>query len=53
MKIALANVPWPFLAETRVIVQGANGNWHDLRTVLAETGLPSIVSRVTKPASAL
>lgn len=42
MKIALADVPWPFLAETRVIVQGANGNWHDLHTVLAEAGLPGL-----------
>lgn len=42
MKIALADVPWPFLAETRVLVQGANGNWHDLHTILAETGSPGL-----------
>jgi 2-keto-4-pentenoate hydratase/2-oxohepta-3-ene-1,7-dioic acid hydratase in catechol pathway len=40
MKIALAELPWPFLAETRVVAQSANGHWHDLQTILAEAGMP-------------
>ena len=39
MKIALADLPWPFLAETRLVAQGANGHWHDLQSVLTEIGL--------------
>ena len=35
MKIALANLAWPFLAETRIVAQNGGGNWHDLHTVLA------------------
>jgi 2-keto-4-pentenoate hydratase/2-oxohepta-3-ene-1,7-dioic acid hydratase in catechol pathway len=41
MKIALADLPSPFLAETRIVAQAANGHWHDLLTVLHDTGLPN------------
>jgi 2-keto-4-pentenoate hydratase/2-oxohepta-3-ene-1,7-dioic acid hydratase in catechol pathway len=46
MKIALADLPWPYLAETRVVAQAGSGNWHDLQTVTAELGLPD-AARVT------
>jgi 2-keto-4-pentenoate hydratase/2-oxohepta-3-ene-1,7-dioic acid hydratase in catechol pathway len=39
MKIAVADLPWPFLSETRVIAQNAAGNWHDFSTVLTEAGI--------------
>ncbi len=39
MKIGVADLPWPFLAEPRVIAQNGAGTWHDLQTLLRETGL--------------
>jgi 2-keto-4-pentenoate hydratase/2-oxohepta-3-ene-1,7-dioic acid hydratase in catechol pathway len=42
MKIALADLPWPFLAETRVVAQADGGNWHDLETVAAAIGLATM-----------
>ncbi len=51
MKIALADLPRPFLAETRVVVQAANGNWHDLQTVLADAGMPAPGESAGLPAS--
>lgn len=50
MKIALADLPWPFLAETRIVAQAANGHWHDLLTVLAETGVPEAPAQDQLPA---
>jgi 2-keto-4-pentenoate hydratase/2-oxohepta-3-ene-1,7-dioic acid hydratase in catechol pathway len=38
MKIALAALPSPVLAETRVVAQSASGHWHDLARVLREIG---------------
>lgn len=51
MKIALADLPWPFLAQTRVVAQGSGGNWHDLHTVLAETGVPGAPANAELPAA--
>src|ERR1700722_12327876 len=42
MKIGVADLPWPFLAEPRVIAQNGAGTWHDLQTLLTETGLGGI-----------
>jgi 2-keto-4-pentenoate hydratase/2-oxohepta-3-ene-1,7-dioic acid hydratase in catechol pathway len=39
MKLAIANLPRPFLAEPRVIAQNGAGTWHDLQDLLSETGL--------------
>lgn len=39
MKIGIADLPWPFLAEPRVIAQNGAGTWHDLQTLMAEAGL--------------
>ena len=50
MKIALADLPWPFLAETRVVAQAANGHWHDLTSVIAETGLEGAPTSKELPA---
>lgn len=53
MKIAVADLPWPFLAEPRVIAQNGAGTWHDLQTLLSEAGLttpgtlPAILSRLS------
>lgn len=41
MKIAVADLPWPFLAEPRVIAQNGGGTWHDLQSLLSEAGLGS------------
>ena len=38
MKIGLADLPWPYLAETRVVAQATDGHWHDLASILAEIG---------------
>lgn len=35
----MADLPWPFLAEPRVIAQNGAGTWHDLDMLLSETGL--------------
>jgi len=50
MKIALAELPWPFLAETRVVAQAGNGHWHDLASVIDETGLAGAPTRKDLPA---
>lgn len=39
MKIGIADLPWPFLAEPRVIAQNGAGTWHDLHTLMTEAGL--------------
>ncbi len=49
MKIALADLPWPFLAETRILAQAANGHWHDLHSVLAELGMPNAPETAALP----
>lgn len=51
MKIALADLPWPFLAETRVVARSANDHWHDLHSVLAEIGQSSIPASQELPAT--
>ncbi len=33
MKIGIADLPWPFLAEPRVVAQNGAGTWHDLHTL--------------------
>ncbi len=50
MNIALAELPWPFLAETRVVARAADGNWHDLRTVLTESGTAGVPAAEGLPA---
>lgn len=40
MKLALADLPAPFLAESRVVACGAGERWHDFRRVLTEAGVP-------------
>jgi 2-keto-4-pentenoate hydratase/2-oxohepta-3-ene-1,7-dioic acid hydratase in catechol pathway len=50
MKLALADLPSPFLAETRVVATGSNGHWHDLYGVLAEIGQPRLPTRQDLPA---
>jgi 2-keto-4-pentenoate hydratase/2-oxohepta-3-ene-1,7-dioic acid hydratase in catechol pathway len=39
MKIGIADLPWPFLAEPRVIAQNGAGTWHDLHTLMTASGL--------------
>ena len=39
MKIGIADLPWPFLAEPRVIAQNGAGTWHDLHSLMSEAGL--------------
>lgn len=39
MKLSLADVPSPLLAERRVLACGTNGAWHDFATVLDESGI--------------
>ncbi len=51
MKIALADLPWPFLAETRIIAQADGGNWHDLCTIATELGLPGVPEANALPAT--
>src|SRR5579864_8344536 len=51
MKIALADLPWPFLAETRVVAQAGNGHWHDLASVIGETGLKGAPTSKGLPAT--
>jgi 2-keto-4-pentenoate hydratase/2-oxohepta-3-ene-1,7-dioic acid hydratase in catechol pathway len=51
MKIALADLPWPFLAEKRVVARSANDHWHDLHSVLAEIGQPCLPARQDLPAT--
>ena len=39
MKIGIADLPWPFLAEPRVVAQNGAGTWHDLHTLMTASGL--------------
>jgi 2-keto-4-pentenoate hydratase/2-oxohepta-3-ene-1,7-dioic acid hydratase in catechol pathway len=39
MRLALAEIPFPFLAEERVVAQGSNGAWHDFSSALREAGI--------------
>ncbi|HEY1504821.1 MAG TPA: fumarylacetoacetate hydrolase family protein [Stellaceae bacterium] len=39
MKIGIADLPWPFLAEPRVLAQNGAGTWHDLHTLMTQAGL--------------
>jgi 2-keto-4-pentenoate hydratase/2-oxohepta-3-ene-1,7-dioic acid hydratase in catechol pathway len=39
MRVALADLPSPFLAETRVVACGANGAWHELGAALGAVGI--------------
>ena len=49
MKIALADLPWPYLAETRVVAQATNGHWHDLASTLADAGFPDAAKTAALP----
>ena len=40
MRVAVADLPSPVLAEPRVIASGSNGAWHDFFTVLRGAGIP-------------
>ncbi len=49
MKIGIADLPWPFLAEPRVIAQNGAGSWHDLQTLMTEAGLAAPEQAATLP----
>ena len=49
MKIALTDLPHPFLAEPRIIAQSAGGPWHDLEDVLMESGLSGLPAAQSLP----
>ena len=49
MKIGVADLPWPFLAEPRVIAQNGAGTWHDLQTLFGEADLGAASETVTLP----
>jgi len=51
MKIGIAELPWPFLAEPRVIAQNGAGSWHDLETLMTEAGLAAPDQAATLPAT--
>ena len=51
MKIGIADLPWPFLAEPRVIAQNGVGTWHDLQTLMTEAGLAAPDQAATLPAT--
>ena len=51
MKIGIADLPWPFLAEPRVIAQNGAGTWHDLQTLMTEAGLAAPDQAATLPAT--
>jgi len=51
MKIGIADLPWPFLAEPRVIAQNGAGSWHDLQTLMTEAGLAAPEQAATLPAT--
>jgi 2-keto-4-pentenoate hydratase/2-oxohepta-3-ene-1,7-dioic acid hydratase in catechol pathway len=51
MKIGIADLPWPFLAEPRVIAQNGAGTWHDLQSLLTETALAAPAQSPTLPAA--
>ena len=44
MRLAIANIPRPFLLEPRVVAQNGAGTWHDLQDLLGETGLAHVQS---------
>jgi 2-keto-4-pentenoate hydratase/2-oxohepta-3-ene-1,7-dioic acid hydratase in catechol pathway len=39
MRVAVAEIPSPFLAESRILASGSNGAWHDLAAVLSAAGV--------------
>jgi hypothetical protein len=51
MKIGIADLPWPFLAEPRVIAQNGAGTWHDLQTLMREAGFGAPDQATTLPAT--
>jgi len=51
MKIGIADLPWPFLAEPRIIAQNGAGTWHDLHSLMTEAGLAAPDQATTLPAT--
>jgi 2-keto-4-pentenoate hydratase/2-oxohepta-3-ene-1,7-dioic acid hydratase in catechol pathway len=51
MKIGIADLRWPFLAEPRIIAQNGAGTWHDLATLMTEAGLAAPDQAATLPAT--
>jgi 2-keto-4-pentenoate hydratase/2-oxohepta-3-ene-1,7-dioic acid hydratase in catechol pathway len=51
MKIGIADLPWPFLAEPRVLAQNGAGTWHDLQTLMTGTALAAPVQSLALPAA--
>ncbi|MGH7088559.1 MAG: fumarylacetoacetate hydrolase family protein, partial [Stellaceae bacterium] len=51
MRLALADIPSPFLAEERVIAAGSDGAWHDFAVVLHRSGIVGAPDPCTLPAS--
>src|SRR5579862_2776856 len=51
MKIALADLPAPFLAEPRVVAQAGSGHWHDFHEVANGLGLPGAPETGALPAT--
>lgn len=49
MKVALADLPWPFLVEPRPVAQSDGGAWHDLETVAGEAGLGAALQGCDMP----
>ena len=51
MKIGIADLLWPFLAEPRVIAQNGAGSWHDLHRLMTEAGLAAADETTTMSAT--
>ena len=51
MKIGIADLPCPFLAEPRVVAQNGIGSWHDLETTMIQAGLAAPEEAATLPAT--
>ncbi len=51
MKIGIADLPWPFLAEPRVVAQNGAGTWHDLHTLMTASGLAAPDQETTMAAT--
>jgi 2-keto-4-pentenoate hydratase/2-oxohepta-3-ene-1,7-dioic acid hydratase in catechol pathway len=51
MRIGIADLRWPFLAEPRVIAQNGAGTWHDLQSLLTEAGTAAPTRSATLPAA--
>ncbi|HXQ51625.1 MAG TPA: fumarylacetoacetate hydrolase family protein [Stellaceae bacterium] len=49
MRVAVAELPSPFLVKTRVLASGSNGAWHDLVAVLREAGIPDAPGECNLP----